>query len=69
MAIVAACKQSDKTGCELIYETLRKHGIVAIGVSRSGWDTVNVDEAQAAEARRILSGLSTQGHSFGVWDE
>jgi len=67
--LVATCKESDKTGCELIYDTLRQHGIVAIGVSSGGWDDVNVSESRAAEARRILSKLSTEGHSFRVIDK
>jgi len=66
MVVVATCKESDKTGCELIYGTLHQHGIVAIGVASGGWDDVNVDESRAAEARRILSKLSTAGHSFRV---
>jgi hypothetical protein len=69
MVVVATCKESDKTGCELIYGTLRQHGIVAIGVASGGWDDVNVGESRAAEARRILSKLSAEGHSFRVIDK
>lgn len=69
MVIVATCKESDKIACALVYGTLREHGIVAIGVGNGGWNDVNVDASRAAEARKILSGLSTEGHSFRVIDK
>ena len=66
MVTVASCKASDKTGSTLIYDTLRQHGILAIGFGSGGWEAFNVGESQAAEARTILSELSTEGHSFEV---
>jgi hypothetical protein len=66
---VATYQISDKACRALIYDTLRQHGIVAIGVGSGGWEDVTVGESRAAQARRILSGLSTEGHSFRVIDE
>jgi hypothetical protein len=64
--VVATYQESDKVSYTLIYGTLRQHGIVAIGVDSGGWEEVNVGESQAAKARKILSKLNPEGHSFRV---
>lgn len=66
MVVVATFQESDKVSYRLIYGTLRRHGIIAIGWDSGGWCDVHVDLYQAAEARTLLSKLSTSKHSFRV---
>ncbi len=65
---VATYEMSDKASYTLIFDTLRQHGIEAVGVSSGGWVEVEVVESRAAEARAILSGLSRKELSFRLID-
>ncbi len=66
MVLVASYKMSDKASEKLISHALHRHGIFTIGTSSGGWCDVHVDQHQAAEARRLLSKLSTSRNSFRV---